>query len=140
MKQLQPDDGEIRRLNLQRLIDEAFGGNQSRFVSTYELNQGEISALLRGVRAFGERKARNLESKIGLAHKALDLPNPREIPVLGPLEIEENNEPKESATEKLGRKLALRQIGVSLARLYDESPETYRAIEMLVRTLQEKSK
>lgn len=65
-------DEENRRAQLKRWIDDHFNGVQNSFIKKYKLNQGEISALLRGGRTFGEIKARTIESQTGMPEKYLD--------------------------------------------------------------------
>lgn len=61
---------ELRRKNLRQWIRDHYK-NQAEFVSRHELNQGEISALMRD-KAFGEVKARNLEQICNMPHMYLD--------------------------------------------------------------------
>lgn len=63
---------EIRRKNLEMLIEERSKGRQTEFANEYDLNQGELSGILMGKRPFGERKARNLEKKLKLPEGWLD--------------------------------------------------------------------
>lgn len=60
------DITDIRRESLQRLIDQEYGGKQARFIEKTGINQGELSAILRGSKSFGEKKARSLEDLAGL--------------------------------------------------------------------------
>lgn len=64
---------EIRRARLQRLINDKYK-TQAEFLRQTGENQGEISAILRGVKSFGEKKARKLEEKTGLPAGSLDIP------------------------------------------------------------------
>lgn len=57
---------EIRRRNLETLVEERSKGRKVDFANEYDINQGELSYLLLGKRPFGERKARNLEKKLKL--------------------------------------------------------------------------
>ena len=61
---------ELRRKNLRRWIESNYK-NQAEFISRHDLNQGEISALLRN-KSFGEVKARNLEVTCGMPVMYLD--------------------------------------------------------------------
>ena len=61
----------IRRQRLQQIIDEMFGGSQAKFIEKTEINQGELSGLLKQ-KSFGEKKARKIEQQIGLAAGYLD--------------------------------------------------------------------
>ena len=65
------DIQDIRRKNLERLIQEKYG-NQAGFVRATGINQGELSAILRGAKSFGEKKARKLEQDAGLQPGLLD--------------------------------------------------------------------
>lgn len=62
---------EIRRKKLQHLIDTRFKGSQAAFVEKTEINQGELSGLLRQ-KSFGEKKARKIELLLGLPPGYLD--------------------------------------------------------------------
>lgn len=62
---------EIRRHNLQKWIDENCNGKQTNFIELTEINQGELSSLLKN-RAFGERKARKIEELAGMPAMWLD--------------------------------------------------------------------
>jgi phage repressor protein C with HTH and peptisase S24 domain len=63
----------LRRENLKKWIAEKLDGSQARFVEITEINQGELSALLRD-KSFGEKKARKLEQQAGMPHFFLDTP------------------------------------------------------------------
>lgn len=60
-----------RRLKLQHLIDTAFGGSQASFIAKTDINQGELSGLLRS-KSFGEKKARKIEQQVGIDSGYLD--------------------------------------------------------------------
>lgn len=60
-----------RRQRLKQWIDEHYGGKQAAFVASVEINQGELSGLLRN-KHFGEKRARSLEQQAGMPHKWLD--------------------------------------------------------------------
>lgn len=60
------DMNEIRRTRLSKLIAEQFDNKQSEFIKKTGINQGELSAILRGKKSFGEKKARKLEEHAGL--------------------------------------------------------------------------
>lgn len=62
-----------RRLKLQHLIDTAFGGSQASFIAKTDINQGELSGLLRN-KSFGEKKARKIEQQVGVNSGYLDSP------------------------------------------------------------------
>lgn len=66
------DDEGNRRIQLKAWIDKHFGGKQSDFIKAIRGNQGEISALLRGARTFGERKARSIEDVAGMPQRYLE--------------------------------------------------------------------
>lgn len=61
----------LRRKNLQKWIDDNHHGRQADFIAAHDLNQGEISGLLRK-KSFGEVKARNLEDQCGMPDRYLD--------------------------------------------------------------------
>lgn len=65
---------DIRRENLQRWIDERCSGVQANFIALTEINQGELSGLLKN-KSFGEKKARSIEEKAGMPAMWLDTPN-----------------------------------------------------------------
>lgn len=76
-------DEENRRVQLKRWIDEHFNGVQMAFIKAHKLNQGEISALLRGGRTFGEIKARTIESQAKMPEKYLDIPADKDLVIGG---------------------------------------------------------
>ncbi len=53
-------------------IDTHHSGVQADFVRKYELNQGEISQFLLSKRTLGERRARRLETQVGMPKMYLD--------------------------------------------------------------------
>ena len=65
------DIQDIRRKNLEQLIQEKYG-SQAGFVRATGINQGELSAILRGMKSFGEKKARKLEQDAELPPGRLD--------------------------------------------------------------------
>jgi SOS-response transcriptional repressor LexA len=67
----EPKIVQNRRRNLKRVIEERFDGSQVNLVEATNINQGELSALLRS-KPFGEKKARKLEESIGLPIGYLD--------------------------------------------------------------------
>lgn len=67
----EPKIVQNRRRNLKRVIEERFDGSQVKLVELTNINQGELSALLRS-KPFGEKKARKLEESIGLPVGYLD--------------------------------------------------------------------
>ncbi|AOY90529.1 hypothetical protein BKK79_00815 [Cupriavidus sp. USMAA2-4] len=60
-----------RRRRLDTLIREKFG-TQAEFIRQTGENQGAISAILKGARPFGEKKARDIERKAGVEWGWLD--------------------------------------------------------------------
>jgi len=66
-------DMENRRRQLRAWIDTHFEGKQADFVRANNLNQGEISSLLRN-KSFGGVKARNLEAACGMPTRYLEQP------------------------------------------------------------------
>lgn len=65
-------DANNRRAQLRLWIDSHHDGSQADFVKTHNLNQGEISALLKD-KSFGSVKARNLEAQVGMPERYLEL-------------------------------------------------------------------
>jgi SOS-response transcriptional repressor LexA len=63
---------EIRRRNLKRLVDDQFGGIQSRFGSAIDRQSDYVSRLLRGKKQLGENLARSIESLLQLPERWLD--------------------------------------------------------------------
>lgn len=63
---------EIRSLNLQRLAKEY--GSQRLLADALDTTPGYVNQLLTGHRDIGEKSARNIENKLGLAEMALDAP------------------------------------------------------------------
>jgi len=61
----------LRRKNLRRLIDEKYNGSQAMMVDAIDINQGELSSLLK-TKSFGEKKARSLEIKAWIPNGWLD--------------------------------------------------------------------
>lgn len=66
------EDEKNRRQRLQEWIDERHEGIQASFINAYQLNQSEISSLLRGNRTFGENKARSIEERVGMPRRYLE--------------------------------------------------------------------
>jgi hypothetical protein len=62
---------DTRRARLAQLIQEKYGGSQTKFVEETGESQSEVSGLLRS-KSFGERKARKIEQKAGLTPGWLD--------------------------------------------------------------------
>jgi phage repressor protein C with HTH and peptisase S24 domain len=60
-----------RRLRLRQWIDENLDGVPARLVELIDINQGELSGLLRS-KSFGEKKARSIEIKAGMPSGWLD--------------------------------------------------------------------
>ncbi len=56
-------DRKLRRRNLRRLIDELADGNQARFAEQIGRTPSYVGQLVRGVGSFGERVAREIESR-----------------------------------------------------------------------------
>jgi len=70
---------EIRRINLKALIENQYK-NQAHFIRETGINQGLISALLRGEKTFGEVAARNIEDRAGIPPGWLDNESQTEMP------------------------------------------------------------
>lgn len=73
-----------RRARLRAWIDTRFGGSAALFIASTnngdkQLNQGELSALLR-TKAFGERRARSLERMAQMPFRYLDGPDAESQP------------------------------------------------------------
>lgn len=60
------DIAAVRRARLKQWIGEQCGGVQARFIDATGMNQGELSGLVKGVKPFGEKKARKLEELAGM--------------------------------------------------------------------------
>lgn len=78
-------DAENRRKRLRQWIDEHFS-NQAAFVAAHNLNQGEISSLLKD-KSFGSVKARNLEAATGMPERYLEERAETASPVARPSEL-----------------------------------------------------
>lgn len=63
---------EVRRRNLQALINTKTGGNQAAFASSVGRKPQQISGMLNGSKSFGAKIARELEALTGLDAGALD--------------------------------------------------------------------
>ncbi|WP_161523695.1 hypothetical protein [Chromobacterium haemolyticum] len=63
---------DIRRQNLTRLIEERFDNNQTDFAAKTGRRQSQISDMVRGVKSFGEKVARDLEHRLDLPPFWLD--------------------------------------------------------------------
>lgn len=68
-------DTENRRRQLQKWIDDHFDGAtkgaRARFIAAHQLNQGEISGLLKD-KSFGSNRARHLELQVGMPERYLE--------------------------------------------------------------------
>lgn len=67
---------DTRREHLRRLIRDAFGNDRARFGRRVGLSKGRISQLLTAGEVFGERAAKNLVKKLGLAAGYFERPLP----------------------------------------------------------------
>lgn len=67
------EDEKNRREQLKRWIDDHFDGVQARFIRACNINQGELSSLLRGAKAFGANRARTLEQTAGMPERYLEM-------------------------------------------------------------------
>lgn len=65
---------DIRRRRLAELIRLHFEDKQALFLQVTGGNQGELSGILKGVKSFGEKKARKLEEQAKLLAMSLDAP------------------------------------------------------------------
>lgn len=63
---------DIRRKNLKNWIDKYHDGSQASFIEKTNTNQGELSAIINGHKAFGEKKARSFEDLAGMPALFLD--------------------------------------------------------------------
>jgi phage repressor protein C with HTH and peptisase S24 domain len=66
------DMNEVRRANLQALINQKTQGNRTRFGELLGRKQSYVSDILNGKKPFGERVARSIEVKMGLPNRWLD--------------------------------------------------------------------
>jgi len=87
------DIQDIRRKNLEQLIQEKYG-NQAGFVRATGINQGELSAILRGMKSFGEKKARKLEQDAGLQPGQLD-----QVVIGSPIKAVDDSNPPSDAVQ-----------------------------------------
>ncbi len=62
---------DVRRAKLREWIDQYHNGVLAGFAAVTEINQGELSGLLRD-KSFGEKKARSIEKKAGMPPGWLD--------------------------------------------------------------------
>lgn len=76
------DVADTRRLNLRRYVDAHFAGNTSAFSRKLNRVPSFFNDLFAGRKSFGEKLARNLESKIGLSSGALDNPTDSVVQVI----------------------------------------------------------
>ncbi len=65
---------KIRLENLRTLIQPEKWGSVAKFAREHDLSENELRGLLSGNRNIGEKKARKLESEIGLPNGCLDIP------------------------------------------------------------------
>lgn len=86
---------ELRRFNLQKWIDANCDGKQANFVELTEINQGELSSLLKN-KSFGEKKARKIEKLAGMPTMWLDTPHDEQntliIPPADSIAIQEHTD------------------------------------------------
>ena len=78
---------DLRRDNLRSWIDKHCDSSQAKFIDQTDINQGELSGLLRD-KSFGEKKARSLEEKAKMptfwldkSHNSLMPPNSYEVDI-----------------------------------------------------------
>jgi hypothetical protein len=70
------EDADVRRANLQRLIDRDYGSNKSSLARAVKRAQSYISDLLRPAgKSFAEKAARNIEIEVGLLKGQLSIPH-----------------------------------------------------------------
>jgi transcriptional regulator with XRE-family HTH domain len=67
------DTGAGRRVRLRTLLDGKYGNSQAAFARAAGLSASQVSDLLKGRKAFGERFARRIEGVLGLAAGWFDL-------------------------------------------------------------------
>ena len=65
---------QIRRSNLQAVIDRRFGGVQTRFASAVGRQGDYVSRLVTGRKSLGEKLAREIEAILGMTPGELDQP------------------------------------------------------------------
>lgn len=102
-----------RRKRLRYLIETKFQGSRSALVSASGLTKGRVAQLLSGNDAFGERAAKSLAEKLGLAEHYFDL--------------QFDNQTSKSAHEEDTRK-AINQIEIKLRCLDDAKREEVASI------------
>lgn len=67
----------LRRQKLRHLIATKYGGNRGAFLEQSGLSKGRLSQLLDPEQPFGERAARNIEDRLGLAVGYFETLTPR---------------------------------------------------------------
>lgn len=73
------DKVDIRRANLQRLINELAGGNVTAFGRMTKKKQSQLADMLDGRKGFGERVAESIEDQLNLEPGWLSTPQPERI-------------------------------------------------------------
>ena len=73
---------DARRARLKEWIDKHFNGQQAAFCYKHEINQGELSGLLKE-KSFGEKRARSMELKAGMPYLYLDQVLPGNVTPIG---------------------------------------------------------
>ncbi len=80
-----------RRRNLKLWIDAKYNGLQASFIEKTDINQGELSALLKN-KSFGEKKARSIELKAEMPYRYLDQKKPWELELTSESVLDKNEE------------------------------------------------
>lgn len=84
------DTATLRRHNLRQWIQQQYGGQQSAFAAAAQINQGELSSLLKN-KSFGEKKARKIEQAVGMPNMWLDQNHGLHTSSVSPLPTSETN-------------------------------------------------
>ena len=69
---MQHDLAEMRRLALERVRNEQFGGNAQALADAIDRDGNQVRQWLRGHRNIGEKLARHIEAKLGMVRGELD--------------------------------------------------------------------
>ena len=109
---------KTRKIRLRKLIDgPPYNGNQAKFNDAMGWSSGRVSQLLSADEPFGERAAKNIQERLGLA------PGFFELPETGLLAAEPNP-PAMPSVPISQLEQPLSPMGESLGKLFDQIPES----------------
>lgn len=125
------DISEIRRNRLSKLIEEKFANRQAEFIKKTNINQGELSAILRGKKSFGEKKARKLEEAAGLPNGWFDTAIPNiGVQVAG---VDDSNPPEDAIQiRRIKFEVSVGISGVYIEQLEEEGNPIYFRTDWLM--------